>query len=426
MKNSAFLTVADQKVEFPLIVGTEGEVAIDFRSLREKTGCITYDEGYANTGSCKSAITFIDGEKGILRHRGYAIEDLATRSTFLETAYLIIYGELPDKEKLNSFRESISQSAYLHENIIRKHELFPADSHPMAVFSSLLNSMSCYHKELATNQREQDLANFNQATELLLSKCGTLAALSYRMSKGLPVMYPKRNVGYVENFLHMLFSMPDQPYVPVREVVDALDLIFLLHADHEQNCSTSTVRMVASSGCNLFASVCAGACALWGPLHGGANVAVIEQLIEIETSGDNGTLFMESVKAGKRKLMGFGHRVYKNYDPRAKIIKTACEKLLKALNKKDNLLSIAERLEATALQDAYFIERKLYPNVDFYSGIILRAIGIPLDMFTVIFSIGRMPGWIANWKELAEGGSKIYRPRQIYSGNLLRPYPAID
>jgi citrate synthase len=419
---TAKIILEGKEYEYPVIVGSESEKAVDTRKLRSDTGYITFDDGYANTGSCLSNITFIDGEKGILQYRGIPIEQLATKSTFLEVANLIIYGELPNKTKLDAFRARVARSARLHEDFKHHFEGFPSKAHPMAVLSSMLNSLGCYYPEMSSNNREQDLELFDDAATLLISKVRTIAAATYRMRMGLPFNYPRKDLRYVENFLHMMFTEPYDNYVPQPEVTEALDLFLLLHADHEQNCSTSTVRMVASGGANLFASVASGVCALWGPLHGGANAAVIKMLQQIHDSGDDGSRFIKAAKEGKARLMGFGHRVYKNYDPRAKIFGEAAERVLKALGRKDPLLDIAHHLEQAALQDEYFIERKLYPNVDFYSGIVLKAIGIPVDMFTVMFAIGRMPGWIANWKELAETSKKIHRPRQIYMGATKHDY----
>lgn len=422
MEDTATIRIANENYTFPLIEGTEGEKAIDTQKLRAQSGYITFDEGYGNTGSCRSEITFIDGEKGILRYRGYPIEQLAESSTFIEAAYLIIYGELPNRTEMSDFSARVLRNARIDVGMHRIFEGFPHSSHPMAMLSAMLNSLGCYYPDLATNDRERDLEVFSDAAALLLSKVRTLAAMSYRMKSGLPFVYPKHSMGYCQNFLHMLFSEPYNDYIPHDDVVKALDLIFLLHADHEQNCSTSTVRMVASGGANLFASVSAGVCALWGPLHGGANMAVVNMLQRIHNAGDDGTEYIEAARRGEARLMGFGHRVYKNYDPRARILGEMCDKVLKALGRNDPLLDIARRLEDKALNDEYFVERKLYPNVDFYSGIILKAVGIPLDMFTVIFSIGRMPGWIANWKEIAEGEGRIHRPRQIYTGRNHRDY----
>lgn len=411
----------------PVLVGTENERAVDVRSLRDKTGYITFDEGYANTGSCISKITFIDGERGILRHRGYRIEDLAKSATFLETAYLVTYGELPTSAQLSKFRARIASSASVHEGMRHFFEGFPHSSHPMAILSAMLNTLGCYYPELSSHKKSLDEEHFDWAAALLISKVRTLAAMSYRTKLGLPFVYPRWDLRYAANFLHMMFSEPYHDYNPKPEVTEALDLILLLHADHEQNCSTSTVRMVASSGANLFASVSAGVSALWGPLHGGANAAVIEMLEEIRSSGDDGHKAIEAAKKGERRLMGFGHRVYKNYDPRARILGEAAKRVLSSLGIQDPLLDIAQHLEQAALHDDYFVSRKLYPNVDFYSGIILRAIGIPVDMFPVMFAIGRMPGWISNWREVASSPKmKIHRPRQIYFGATERDFVELE
>lgn len=424
--STATLTVEGKSHSLPVIVGTEGERALDTRKLRNESGFIAYDDGYGNTGSCLSRISYIDGEKGVLRHRGYPIEQLARQSSFIEVAYLVIYGELPSAEQLTLFRDRVRGNAHLHEDFRHHFQGFPPNSHPMAVLSSMMNALGCYYPNMSTNNRETDLAHFDDTTTLLLSKVRTIAAATYRMRMGRPFNYSRGSLRYVDNFLHMMFSEPYEEYEPVPEVADALDLFLLLHADHEQNCSTSTVRMVASGGANLFASVAAGVCALWGPLHGGANAAVIQMLEEIHARGDDGSRFIEDAKTGKARLMGFGHRVYKNFDPRAKIFGSAAERVLKALGREDPLLDIARRLEQAALADDYFIERKLYPNVDFYSGIVLKAIGIPVDMFTVMFAIGRMPGWIANWKETAETTKRIHRPRQIYTGPETREFVPIE
>jgi citrate synthase len=405
-----------------MIEGTAGERAIDISKLRDQTGLITLDSGYGNTGSCQSAITFIDGEKGILRYRGIPIEELAEKSTFIETAFLIIYGTLPTDAELRRFSDLLTNHQLLHEDMRFHFEGFPPNAHPMAILSSMVNAAGCYYPELLAPQGAQDFSN---ETAFIISQVRTIAAFAYRKSRGLPMIYPKPQLKYSENFLHMMFSVPSADYELKPQVVRALDLIFLLHADHEQNCSTSTVRMVASSKANLFASVASGVCALWGPLHGGANQAVIEMLEQIHREGDDGSRFIEAAKDKKsgRRLMGFGHRVYKNFDPRAKIIKKQCDELIEALKISDPLLDIAMRLEQAALHDPYFVERKLYPNVDFYSGIMMRAIGIPLEMFTVMFAIGRMPGWIANYREVsASEDGRICRPRQIYIGEPLAPY----
>ncbi|MDR2980826.1 MAG: citrate synthase [Puniceicoccales bacterium] len=422
---TANLILPDQELKLPLILGTEGENAVDISHLRDSTGFITLDDGYGNTGSCESAITYIDGEKGILRYRGYPIEQLAEKSDFVETAYLVIYGELPTIDQRTRFSALLTENAAIHERMVYLFESYPRDAHPMALLGAMVNALACYYPHLATNNHNRDIENFDEAAATLISKVRTITAMAYRMSRGLPVIYPKRGLRYCENFMHMLFSEPYDLYDCPPVVAKALNLILLLHADHEQNCSTAAVRMVASSGANLFASAAAGICGLWGPLHGGANMAVIEMLEAIHQEGDDGSRFITEAKAGKRRLMGFGHRVYKNYDPRAKIIGKTCDELLKTLGVSDPLLDIARHLEQAALKDSYFIERKLYPNVDFYSGIIMRAIGIPLNMFTVMFAIGRMPGWVANWREVATTSKpRIYRPRQIYMGKTARDYVA--
>ena len=427
MNHKASLSLDGNSFELPVIVGSEGERALDVRQLRRDTGYITYDDGYGNTGSCSSDITFIDGEKGILRHRGYRIEDLANQSIFLETSFLIIYGELPTANELVRFRQLVASSASIHEGMRHFFEGFPHTSHPMAILSAMLNSLGCYYPEMTSHKHSLNEEHFDGAVAMLISKVRTLATMSYRTRLGLPFVYPRWDLRYAENFLHMMFSEPYRDYEPKPEVVDALDLILLLHADHEQNCSTSTVRMVASSGANLFASVSAGVSALWGPLHGGANAAVIEMLQEINRSGDDGSQAIEAAKKGERRLMGFGHRVYKKYDPRALILGQAAKRVLGSMGIEDPLLDISQHLEQAALKDDYFISRKLYPNVDFYSGIILRAIGIPVDMFPVMFAIGRMPGWIANWREVAtQPKMKIHRPRQVYTGPVVRDYVLVD
>ncbi len=427
MSKHAVLKVDDKELTFPVIVGSEGEHAVDFRTLRAQSGHITYDEGYGNTGSCESRITFIDGDRGILRYRGYPIEQLAEHSDFIETSHLIIYGELPTRAQRERFSALLTEHAPIHERMVYLFEHYPRDAHPMAILGAMINGLGCYYPHLATNDHSRDLENFEEAAATAISKVRTIAAMSYRMSKGLPIIYPKRSLRYCENFLHMMFSEPYDLYDCPKVVGRALNLILLLHADHEQNCSTSTVRMVASSGANLFASTAAGICALWGPLHGGANMAVIQMLQDIHAAGDDGSRFIEGAKTGKCRLMGFGHRVYKNYDPRAKLIGRACEDLLAALGTRDPLLDIARRLEQAAVSDSYFVERKLYPNVDFYSGIMMRAIGIPLNMFTVMFAIGRMPGWVANWHEVAANPKgRIYRPRQVYNGPTPRTYVPLE
>ncbi len=425
MNNTAKLNINGQIHELPIVEGSEHEKAIDISSLRNKTGYITLDDGYGNTGSCRSEITFIDGEKGILRYRGIPIEELAEKSTFVEVAHLLIMGKLPNQEELKRFSDLLTKNETIHEDMKFHFEGFPSHAHPMAILSSMINATSCFYPEILSSERQED---FVVQAARLLSQVRTIAAFAYRKSRGLPAIYPKPSYKYTANFLHMMFSNPYQEFDAEPEVIKALDLIFLLHADHEQNCSTATVRMVASSKANLFASAAAGVCALWGPLHGGANQAVLEMLADIHRSGDDGSKFIAAAKDKKsgKRLMGFGHRVYKNYDPRAKIIKKRCDQLLAKLKRVDPLLDIAKKLEEAAINDPYFVERKLYPNVDFYSGIIMRAIGIPIEMFTVIFAIGRMPGWIANYREVHENlETRIYRPRQIYTGLTQRPYVSV-
>ncbi|HEV2330601.1 MAG TPA: citrate synthase [Verrucomicrobiae bacterium] len=429
MSIEAKLELDGKSYALPTIVGTEQERAVDISSLRATSGYITLDESYANTGSCVSKITFIDGDKGILRYRGIPIEELADKSSFIESAYLIIYGHLPNRTELRDFSDRFTEHQFLHEDMKYHFENFPATAHPMAILSAMINATSCFDEGLMHWQWGKANSQFDTYAAKLMSQVRTIAAYSYRKSQGLPLIYPKKSYKYTANFLHMMFSSPYEDFEIKPEIVKALDLIFLLHADHEQNCSTSTVRMVASSQANLFASVSAGVCALWGPLHGGANQAVLEMLEEIHKKGDDGSKFIADAKdknSGK-KLMGFGHRVYKNYDPRAKIIKKSCDEVLAQLNISDPLLDIAKLLEEAALKDPYFVERKLYPNVDFYSGIIMRALGIPVRMFPVMFAIGRMPGWIANYKETMEDPkSRICRPRQVYTGNALSHYIPIE
>lgn len=425
MSQTCRIELDGKNYEFPVVQGTENERGIDISTLRDRTGYITLDDGYGNTGSCKSSITYIDGDAGILRYRGIPIEQLAEHSTFIETAWLVIWGRLPTKEELTRFSKRFTHNEMMHESLRNHFEGFPPNAPPMAILSAMINAMSCYEPRIMEIEDETTL---EEAAARLISKVRTIAAASYKMSIGQPLVYPHPEYKYCENFLHMMFSIPYQEYVPTPEVARALNLFLILHADHEQNCSTSTVRMVASSQANMYASCAAGVCALWGPLHGGANVAVIEMLEFIRKSGMSVTEYMKRVKEKdtKLRLMGFGHRVYKNFDPRSKILKAAADKMLEKMNINDPLLEIALELEGVALQDSYFVERKLYPNVDFYSGIILRAMGIPLSMFTVMFAIGRIPGWIANWKELHDDPkSRIYRPRQIYTGNNIRDYTPI-
>jgi len=426
MSEIAKLVVRGKEVELPVIEGTEHEVAIDISKLRAQTGVITLDDGYVNTGSCKSAITFIDGEKGILRYRGYNIQELAEKSTFLEVAYLLIYGELPTKDQFEAFRTKVTRHTMIHEDLKRLYDGFPKDSHPMAILSSMILTLSGYYNDqmepLNPSHREISMIR-------LLAKTPTIAAYSYKKSIGQPFVYPRNSLSYIANFLNMMFSVPAEEYVVDPVVERALDILLILHADHEQNCSASTVRLVGSSRANLFAAIASGVCALWGPLHGGANQAVIEMLEMIHEDGGNVEKFINMAKDKNSpfRLMGFGHRVYKNFDPRAKIIKRTADEVLNKLGVKDPLLEIAKKLEERALNDDYFIQKKLYPNVDFYSGIIYKAIGIPKEMFTVMFAMGRMPGWIAQWKEMIEDpNTKIGRPRQIYIGATQRPYVPID
>jgi citrate synthase len=425
MANSAILKLDDKEYPFPVIEGTEGEKAIDTRTLRATTGHIAYDQGYGNTGSCESQITFLDGDNGILRHRGYPIDQLAEYSEFVETAYMIIYGELPNPKQRKEFGLRLRRDAPVEIQAQRILEGFPMHASPMAMLSAMVAALPAYHPELASNNFDKDLKAFDAAASMAISKIRTMVAMIYRYIHGLPYVFPKQDLPFCDNFLHMMFSEPYKDYVPVPEVSKALNLVLLLHADHEQNCSTSTVRMVGSSQANLFTSMSAGISALSGPLHGGANVAVMQMLQQIHDDGDDGSRFIAAAKSGNKstRLMGFGHAVYRNFDPRAKIIGAACDTLLKRLGVDDPLLNIAKHLEQAALKDDYFVSRKLYPNVDFYSGIIMRAIGIPMNMFTTMFAIGRAPGYIANWREVASNPKgRIYRPRQIYVGPSKRDY----
>lgn len=425
MADTANLHLDDKDYALPIMVGTEGEKAIDTRGLRAASGYIAFDQGYGNTGSCESAITYLDGENGVLRHRGYPIEQLAHYSDFVETAYLIIYGELPNATKRKDFGQRLRRHAAIETQMQKILEGFPTGASPMAMLSAMVAALPAYYPEVATNNFEKDLEQFDRAAAITISKVRSMVAMIYRYTHGLPYVFPKADLPYCDNFLHMMFTDPYQEYERVPEVSKALNLLLLLHADHEQNCSTSTVRMVGSSAANLFASISAGISALSGPLHGGANVAVMQMLQSIHDEGDDGTRFIAAAKSGNKntRLMGFGHAVYRNFDPRAKIIGDACDTVLTRLGIDDPLLHIAKNLEQAALQDDYFISRKLYPNVDFYSGIIMRAIGIPMNMFTTMFAIGRAPGYIANWKEVASNAKgRIYRPRQIYVGATQRDY----
>jgi len=416
MCEKATLVVGDQTIELPIIVGSEGERAVDISSLRDQTGLITYDPSLGNTGVCKSAITFIDGEKGILRYRGIPIEQLAAKPNFVEVAWMLIFGRLPQKHELERFSQLLTANELLHEGMKHQYQHIPTDAPPMAILSATLSNLAYYHQQFLALEDEESL---EEAAARLISKVRTIAAFSYRRSHGLPFIYPDPNLRYCANFLHMMFSIPYQQYIVTPEVEDALNLVFILHGDHEQNCSTSTVRVVGSARANLFASCAAAVCALWGPLHGGANVEVMEMLERIHKGGLSPADCIRDAKdkSNPFRLHGFGHRIYKNYDPRAKILKEACDRVFAKLKRRDPLLDIARKLEELALKDPYFVERKLYPNVDFYSGILLRSMCIPTNMFTVCFAIGRLPGWIAQWKEQRDDpASKIFRPRQVYIG----------
>jgi len=426
MTKNATLSFDGKSYDLPVVVGTEAEQAVDISTLRSKSGLITLDSGYANTGACTSAITFIDGEKGILRYRGYPVEELAEKSTFVETAYLLIFGELPTATQLADFRRLLGENEFIHEDMLHHFDGFPSDAPPMAILSAMINAVGCFEPVFIG---PQDSGNFREPAARLMSRVRTIAAASYRKSIGKPINYPRTELRYTANLLHMLFSNPHRLYQPDEVVVRALDQLLLLHADHEQNCSTSTVRMVGSSQANLYASVAAGVCALWGPLHGGANVAVMDMLAELKNSGEKLETFIAKVKDkdAHTRLMGFGHRVYKNFDPRARIIKEACHALLEKLGINDPLLELAMQLEEVALKDDYFVSRKLYPNVDYYSGVIMRAVGIPTNMFTVMFAIGRLPGWIAHWREVRiSSGPRIDRPRQIYVGETKRSFVPVE
>lgn len=411
---------------YPVVNSTIGDTGFDVSKLRAQTGLVTLDSGYGNTAAYKSAITYLDGEQGILRYRGYPIEQIAERGTFLETAYLLRKGELPTVDELASFRNEITTHTLLHEDVKRFYDGFPRDAHPMAMLSSVVSALSTFYQD---SHNPFDAQQRNISAIRLLAKVPTIAAYAYKKSVGQPVVYPRNDLGYVENFLRMTFSVPAEEYIPDPVVTNALDKLLILHADHEQNCSTSTVRLVGSSQANLFASISAGINALWGPLHGGANAAVLDMLESIQASGGDVDTFIRKVKNKEDgvRLMGFGHRVYKSFDPRAKIIKSAAHDVLSALGKSDELLDIALRLEEHALSDDYFVSRNLYPNVDFYTGLIYRAMGFPTSMFTVLFAIGRLPGWIAQWEEMiTEPGSRIGRPRQIYTGVVERDYVPVE
>ncbi|XHR92251.1 citrate synthase [Mucilaginibacter sp. UC70_90] len=425
MAETAQLKIGDKTFELPVIEGTEGEKAIDISKLRDQTGYVTLDIGYKNTGATKSAITFLDGEQGILKYRGYPIEQLAEKSSFIEVAYLLIYGELPSAEKLKSFQYELSRHTLVHEDMKKFFDGFPSKSHPMGQLSSLVSALSAFYPEsLKPSQTTEEL---NQSIIKMLAKMATVVSWIYKKSLGHPVIYPQNKYDYVTNFLHMTFGQRTEEVEIDPVVIDAMNKLLILHADHEQNCSASTVRIVGSSDSNIYASVSAGISALWGPLHGGANQAVIEMLEKIKEDGGDTDKWIAKAKDKNDpfRLMGFGHRVYKNFDPRARIIKKACDDILEKLGVNDEVLEIAKKLEEVALKDPYFVERKLYPNVDFYSGIIYRALGFPTDMFTVLFALGRLPGWIAQWKEMKENKEPIGRPRQIYVGATSKEYVEI-
>jgi len=426
MSNQAEIKFNNNTYEVPVIVGTENEVALDISKFRAQSGAITLDTGFKNTGSTQSAITFLDGEKGILRYRGYSIEQLAEKSTFLETSYLLINGELPSKSELESFQDEVTLHTLIHEDFHKILDGFPSAAHPMGVLSSLVTAMTAFYpKSLDPNRSWEEV---RLSIIRIIAKMPTMAAFAYKNKIGHPLVYPDNRLDYTSNFLHMMFGLPSQQYEVDPVVSGALDKLLILHADHEQNCSASTVRIVGSSQASLYASISAGINALWGPLHGGANQAVIEMLENIKADGGDVQKWMDKAKDKDDpfRLMGFGHRVYKNFDPRAKIIKKAADEVLEALGINDPVLDIAKGLEEVALEDSYFVERKLYPNVDFYSGIIYRALGIPVEMFTVMFAMGRLPGWIAQWKEMRENKEPIGRPRQVYVGENERDYPGID
>ena len=426
MSNVAKIELDGTVYEFPVVVGSENEKAIDISKLRDTTGYVTLDSGYKNTGATTSKITFLDGEEGILRYRGYPIEQLAEQATFLEVAYLLIYGELPTQAQLDEFKTSIQKHTLVHEDMKQFFEAYPAKAHPMGVLSSMICSLSTFYPESLDPNRSPEAKNLT--IHRLLAKLPTLAAWSYKNAMRHPFMYPRNEYDYCKNFLYMMFAMPTEDYNVDPVVVDALNKLLILHADHEQNCSTSTVRIVGSSQANLYATISAGISALWGPLHGGANQEVIEMLEKIHQDGGDVDKWVAKAKDKEDpfRLMGFGHRVYKNFDPRAKIIKKACDDILSKLGINDPMLEIAKKLEKVALEDEYFKARNLYPNVDFYSGIIYKALGIPTEMFTVMFALGRLPGWIAQWKEMTENKEPIGRPRQIYTGETPRDYVEIS
>jgi citrate synthase len=422
----AKLVIGDSEIDLPVVEGTEHERAVDITKLRGATGYVTLDDGYMNTGATKSAITYLDGEQGILRYRGYPIEQLATNCDFIEVAYLLINGELPTEDQLQKFRTKLRRHSMLHEDMRMFYNGFPRDAHPMAILSSVVGALSTFYQD---SLDPHDKNQVEESVMRLLAKLPTIAAYAYKKSIGQPLVYPRNDLTYCENFLQMMFSVPSEPYIADPDFVEALNLLLIVHADHEQNCSTSTVRMVGSSNANLFASISAGISALWGPLHGGANEACVAMLEQIRKDGGNVKKYVDMAKdkTSNFRLMGFGHRVYKNFDPRATIIQAMCERLLNKRDIDDPIFDIARQLQDVALSDEYFIERKLYPNVDFYSGVIYRAIGIPVPMFTVLFAIGRLPGWIAHWREMHENpNKKICRPRQIYTGETVRDFVPRD
>jgi len=426
MSEVAKLKCGDQELELPIITGTENEQGIDIGKLRGATGMVTLDQGYVNTGSTTSAITFLNGEEGVLRYRGYPIEQLAENCDFIEVAYLLVYGELPSQSELDSFKTSISSHTMLHEDLKSFYDGFPRDAHPMAILSSVVGALSTFYQD---SLDPHDPNQVEVSIHRLIAKLPTIASYAYKKSLGQPFSYPDNDKSYCENFLQMMFSTPCADYTSDPVFVKALNMLFIVHADHEQNCSTSTVRMVGSADSNLFASISSGICALWGPLHGGANEAVVQMLNQIKEDGGDVEKYVKMAKDKEDgfRLMGFGHRVYKNFDPRATIIKESCDQLLAKLDIDDPLFQIAQKLEKVALEDEYFVERKLYPNVDFYSGVIYRAMGIPVEMFTVLFAIGRLPGWIAHWKEMQTSPtSRICRPRQIYTGPTKRKFVPVE
>ncbi|HEY0091326.1 MAG TPA: citrate synthase [Flavobacterium sp.] len=425
MSETAILELDGKRYEFPVIVGSENEVGIDISKLRDVSGAITLDPGYKNSGVCKSEITFLDGEEGILRYRGYSIEDLADNAGFLEVSYLLVFGELPTTAQLELFENDIRKYTLINEEMKNIIDGFPKTAHPMGVLSALTSALTAFNPKSVNVDNEKEMY---EAVCKTMGKFLVIATWTYRKSMGYPLNYYDNTKGYVENFMRLMFELPTGPYKANPAVIDALDKLFILHGDHEQNCSTSTVRMVGSSHAGLFASISAGVSALWGPLHGGANQAVLEMLEEIQKNGGDADKYMAKAKDKEDpfRLMGFGHRVYKNFDPRAKIIKKAADEVLSTLGVNDPILQIAKKLEEAALVDDYFVSRKLYPNVDFYSGIIYRALGIPTDMFTVLFAIGRLPGWIAQWKEMRVNKEPIGRPRQVYTGHPLRPFKPMD